>query len=287
MANITDDQRAALDLFTEENPEAVQTLLTALVQRFGAQETVDDLLRMWQIADPAAWLAFITGVTALYTASEADVEREIGRAALREAENFNGGAVGAAAAAPVQPSVRIAGRAPASAVVEAVSQDRAIDEARQAATAESRALIERMERALVDFAVEAVESYVRDQPDTRALMGRRFQAVAQQLCDADTQCRVPPGGAQEWERWARTLIAEWPDFWRTDLADQDRGSALLGQVWQVARRLGGGGSLPSLSDVQLALRTLGISPSGEYRALPGSDERRRNVIRQFNRSEFG
>ena len=84
MAILTEQQDNAMQLFSQANPQAFAALVGGLNQKFGPSNDFEYLIQSFQIQAPDRWLSFITALVANYTATTADVEREVGKKTLEK-----------------------------------------------------------------------------------------------------------------------------------------------------------------------------------------------------------
>lgn len=86
MAVLTAEQERVFNAWSEEFPSEFRAFLINLNLNYGPSEDPDELIRRLQVAEPGLWLQLITSLSARYAATEADVERAAGRAALDSVE---------------------------------------------------------------------------------------------------------------------------------------------------------------------------------------------------------
>lgn len=82
MAIVTQEQSAALDAWSNSNPAEAAAFFRRLNQKLGPSDDPEELIKRFQIVQPALWTQFITTVVAQFSATQADVEREVGRQVL-------------------------------------------------------------------------------------------------------------------------------------------------------------------------------------------------------------
>lgn len=87
MAILTSDQERVFNAWSSEFPDEMAAFFAKLNAEYGPSSDADELLRRFQIKDPSIWLQLITSLNARYSATEADVERAVGRAALGRNED--------------------------------------------------------------------------------------------------------------------------------------------------------------------------------------------------------
>lgn len=87
MALLTKEEQAILDAWADEYPDVAADFFASLNQKLGPvpQGDPEELIRRFQIDAPALWLELMTVLRARYAATDADVEREVGRVALANA----------------------------------------------------------------------------------------------------------------------------------------------------------------------------------------------------------
>lgn len=82
MAILTAQQQSALDAWADAEPGPAGAFFAGLNQKLGPADDADDLIRRFQRAQPGLWNELITSLIARYSATQSDVEREVGRAVL-------------------------------------------------------------------------------------------------------------------------------------------------------------------------------------------------------------
>ena len=87
MSLLTKEEQAILDAWADDYPEVAADFFARLNQKLGPvpQGDPEELIRRFQIDAPALWLELMTSLRAQYSATDADVEREVGRVALANA----------------------------------------------------------------------------------------------------------------------------------------------------------------------------------------------------------
>lgn len=82
MAILTDQQKSALDAWADTEPGPATAFFAGLNRKLGPADDAEDLIRRFQRAQPGLWNELITSLIARYSATQSDVEREVGRAVL-------------------------------------------------------------------------------------------------------------------------------------------------------------------------------------------------------------
>ena len=82
MAILTEQQDNALELFSKSDAQGFAVFVGGLNQKFGPSNDFEFLIQSFQIQAPDRWLSFITALVANYTATNAEVEQEIGKKSL-------------------------------------------------------------------------------------------------------------------------------------------------------------------------------------------------------------
>lgn len=82
MAILTNIEQQALDAWAESQPAEASNFFAALISKLGPVSGPEELIQKFQIARPDLWLEVITALIATYSATQSDVEREVGRRVL-------------------------------------------------------------------------------------------------------------------------------------------------------------------------------------------------------------
>lgn len=87
MSLLTKEEQAILDAWADDYPDIAANFFASLNQKLGPvpQGDPEELIRRFQMDAPALWLELMTSLRARYSATAADVEREVGRVALASA----------------------------------------------------------------------------------------------------------------------------------------------------------------------------------------------------------
>lgn len=127
MAILTKDEQALLDSWEAEFPDEVASFGSALNEKLGPSDDPEGLIRRFQMEQPQLWVGLMTALRARYSATQAEVERAAGRAAIDKSGAEQVASVGAQAEierlrAEVE-AAREAGRAEGRASVNAARQN--------------------------------------------------------------------------------------------------------------------------------------------------------------------
>lgn len=244
MAILTAQQQSALDAWADAEPGPATAFFSGLNRKLGPADDADDLIRRFQRAQPGLWNELITSLIARYSATQSDVEREVGRAVLGTSPKIQRVAEDAGEVVDVARLQQLLDEARAD-------RDR-LNQARREAIAERNAAQELARTEYARGLADGAEAATIDQQ--RRNTAQALNAAIFNECDRLSGCENNVGGGPAGTAAALRLIEQVEDAGFT-VNPRDFTSVL--RLLAEARRIGGQNlAYPSVQSIGLALQLL-------------------------------
>lgn len=244
MAILTAQQQSALDAWADAEPGPATAFFSGLNRKLGPADDADDLIRRFQRAQPGLWNELITSLIARYSATQSDVEREVGRAVLGTSPKIQRVAEDAGEVVDVARLQQLLDEARAD-------RDR-LNQARREAIAERNAAQELARTEYARGLADGAEAATVDQQ--RRNTAQALNAAIFNECDRLSGCENNVGGGPAGTAAAMRLIEQVENA-GFQVNPRDFTSVL--RLLSEARRIGGQNlAYPSVASIGLALQLL-------------------------------
>lgn len=243
MAILTAQQQSALDAWADAEPGPAAAFFAGLNRKLGPADDAEDLIRRFQRAQPGLWNELMTSLIARYSATQSDVEREVGRAVLGTSPKIQ----------RVAEDGEVVDVARLQQLLDEARADRdRLNQARREAIAERNAAQELARTEYARGLADGAEAATKDQQ--RRNTAQALNAAIFNECDRLSGCENNIGGGPAGTAAALRLIEQVEDAGFT-VNPRDFTSVL--RLLAEARRIGGQNlAYPSVASIGLALQLL-------------------------------
>lgn len=251
MAILTAQQQSALDAWADAEPGPATAFFSGLNRKLGPADDADDLIRRFQRAQPGLWNELITSLIARYSATQSDVEREVGRAVLGTSPKIQRVAEDAGEVVDVASLEQNVARL--RQLLEEAKADRdRLDQARREAIAARNAAQELARTEYARGLEDGAEAATKDQQ--RRNTAQALNAAIFNECSSASGCENNVGGGPAGTAAAIRLIEQLES---AGFAVNPRDFTSVLRLLAEARRIGGQNlAYPSVQSIGLALQLL-------------------------------